>query len=56
MQIAATDRKHLVASLQVNLGGLVESALDVADSAQVDDDRSVYLRKLNRVELRNEFF
>src|SRR4029453_9358597 len=51
VHVVAADRQHVVASLQVNLGGFVVMPLDVIDRAQVDDHRSVDLRELVGVEL-----
>ena len=51
MHVAAAHGQHLVAALEVDLRGLVVVPLDVADRAQVDDDRAVDLRELLRVEL-----
>ena len=55
MQVAAAYRQHFIAALQMNVGSLVQAALDMADRAQVDDDRAVHLRKLRGVELGYQF-
>ena len=48
MQVGPAHRQHLAAAFQVDVGGLVVAALDVADGPQVHDHRAVHLRELLR--------
>jgi len=51
MQVVPAHGQHLGAALQMNLRGFVVMSLDMADRAQIYDNRSMDLRKLSGIEL-----
>lgn len=56
MKIAAAHRQHSTAAFEVDVGGFVGAAGDVADGAQVHHHGAVYLRELGGIELRGQLF
>jgi hypothetical protein len=56
MQIAARHGQPFRAAVQMDLGGFVVGAYDVADRAQVDHDRAVDLGELSGIELGQQLF
>src|SRR5438046_10385019 len=54
MQIVAADRQHFLAAFQMDAGGFVFRCSDIADRPEVDHHRAMDLRKLCRIQLRNQ--